>query len=115
MIFRAIKFLMKLIILFMLFITFVVFHNTEFGENVERQIGQALEYDNLWKSGLGLYRKVTGSSTVEKIDAKKLRKKFKKHIDSLQESDAVKKLPAKAEKIVEEERKRLEDIIEGGG
>jgi hypothetical protein len=115
MIFGVVKFLMKLIILFMLFIVFVVFHNTEFGENVERQIGQALEYDNLRKSGLGLYRKVTGSRVVEKIDTKKLRKKFKKQIDSLKELESFKKLPAKAEKIVEEERKRLEDIIEGGG
>jgi hypothetical protein len=115
MIFGPIKFLMKLIILFMIFIMFVVFHNTEFGEKVERQIGEALEYENLRKTGFDLYRKVTGSSTVEKINAKKLRKKFKKQIDSLQESDAVKKLPAKAEKIVEKERKRLEDIIEGGG
>jgi len=114
MIFGPVKFLMKLIILFMLLSMFVVFHNTEFGENVERQIGQALEYENLKKTGLDLYRKTAESSPLEGIDAKKLGKELKKQAGRLQESGPVKKLPARAEKIVEEERKRLEDIIEGG-
>ena len=115
MILGPVKFLMKLIILFMLFVMFVVFHNTEFGEKMERKIGQSLEYENLRKSGLELYSKVTGSSVVEEIDPKKLAKELKKQVDRLKESDPVKKLPARAEKIIEEERKRLEDIIESGG
>lgn len=114
MIFGPVKFLMKLIILFMLFIMFVVFHNTEFGAGVERQVGQALEYDNLRKTGLGLYLKVAGSSAVEELDTENLRKELEKQVDKLKKSEPFKKLPVRAEKIIEEERRRLEDIIEGG-
>jgi len=115
MIFGPIKFIMKLIILFMLLVMFVVFHNTEFGENVERKIGRALEYKNLRNTGLDLYRKAAGSSVVEEIDTKKVERELKRQVDRLKGSGPVKKLPAKAEKIIEEERKKLEDIIEGGG
>lgn len=115
MIFGPIKFLMKLIIMFLLFVVFVVLHNTEFGAKLEHKIGKALEYESLKKTGLSLYGRVAGSSAMDDIDAKKIGKNLeKKVVDRLKETDAVKKLPARAEKIVDEERKRLEDIIEGG-
>lgn len=114
MIFGPIKILMKLIILVLVFIMFVVFHNTDFGARMEQKIGLALEYENLRKVGLGLYSKTAGSPVVEE-NTKKMGKELKKQVERLKESDVVKKLPAKAEKIVDEERKRLENIIEGGG
>lgn len=115
MIFGPIKLLLKFFILILMFLLFVVIHNTDFGKDLEHKIGEALEYDNLKESAISAYRKLSGGSGKEALDSEKISREIKKKLEEVKKSGAGDKVSEKAEKILKEERKKLEEILESAG
>jgi len=108
------KFFLKMLLVFIIAVSAVYYHNTESGKALEQRIGKELEYDRLQTRG-GKYLDKTIDFVVnkgmEKV-GKTLNSSKADEPDGKDHSASGK--ARKEEKIKMDERKRLEQIIEQG-
>jgi isopentenyl diphosphate isomerase/L-lactate dehydrogenase-like FMN-dependent dehydrogenase len=104
-----------MVIVILIALAAVIYHNTDSGKEVEKRVGRAIEYKSL-KERAG----VLISKSIDFISLKGMRQKDKGKIVE-KGIDKIKSLPGKieparrVEKISDKERKKLEDIIENEG
>lgn len=107
-----IKFIFKIIIFFCVAFSAIIYHNTDAGKEMEKKIGQSLEFSSIMDHGKKLVKKTIHFILMEGMDSEdEVKKENKKKISP----PTVVKTKEGKEKIDEDERKRIEEIIESEG
>ncbi len=107
------KFLFKIIIVVIIAIAAVYYHNTESGKELEKTIGKELEYEQLQKRGEKYVDKTIDYIVTKGLDLAKKRvsESIGDKLDSNQTSSSEK--DNETQEIIKlDERKKLEQIIE---
>ena len=106
-----IKFFFKIIIVVCVAFAAVIYHNTDAGREMERRIGETLEFKNLKERGKMLIKKTLHFISLEgKAEGEREKKNERRSSPS-----SFTKPNKSKEKINEDERKRIEQIIEREG
>ena len=129
-----IKFLLKMIIVFIIALAAVIYHNTDAGRDMERRIGREMSLSRLAERGedlfdrtiyflslKGLEYKAQSEEALKKSLKDKAFGNKKEKPDLVHEESAVQRAvekkpvigPDKEEKIGEEDRRKLLQVIEG--
>ncbi|MBE9503201.1 MAG: hypothetical protein IME96_03395 [Proteobacteria bacterium] len=107
-----IKFLFKMVMVFCIAIVAVVYHNTESGKQMEDRVGKALEFRGLKERGKALISKTIHFISLDGMDDDSARDKMKKVRVKKDSTPLMKKTAELKERMPEDERKRIEQIIE---
>ena len=110
-----IRFIIKIIFVFFIAMAAVIYHNTEAGRELEKRVGEELSFDGLKESGKTLFKRFVYIISLEVLDEKKesfTKEKVKSDKKKVPSDKSSKK---GSEKILDDERERLEQIIEEEG
>ena len=111
-----IKFLFKMMMVFCIAIAAVVYHNTDSGKEMEDRVGKALEFRSLKERGKALISKTIHFISLDGMDEDSVKDELNK-VKKVKKDSAplMKKAAELKEKMPEDERKRIEKIIEEEG
>ncbi|MDH3974250.1 MAG: hypothetical protein OEV42_08220 [Deltaproteobacteria bacterium] len=122
-----IKFFFKLAIVFIIALAAVIYHNTESGKKFEKKVGEEISFDKMSERGKDLIEKTIYFLSLKGLEYKKKKAtvekgplKVNQNVEALPESavESSRKKEIKketTEKIGDEDRKRLEEILEQEG
>lgn len=112
-----IRFFIKIVIVIIIASAGVIYHNTDAGREMERRIGEELRFESLEKRVKKLATKIGDFISMKGMDGlnKKSGLKEKKVVRDKTSAEQGESAPESHEKIMEDERKRLEQIIESEG
>ena len=110
-----IKFLFKIMMVFCIAIAAVVYHNTDSGREMEDRVGNALEFRSLKDRGKTLISKAIHFISLDGMDQDSVRDRVKKARVKKDSNHSMTKPSELNERMPEDERKRIERIIEEGG
>ena len=122
-----IKFLFKLVIVIIIALAAVIYHNTDSGKKMEKKIGEEVDFEKMSERGKDLLEKAIYFLSLKGLEYKKktediqkgpLKVKLKEDIPpkpSVKSSGEKENKKKTTEKIGEEDRKRLEEILEKEG
>ena len=126
MIWGSIKFFVKIGIVILIAAAAVAYHNTDSGREMERRIGKVVEYDSMKARGKEFITRTVDFLSLKGMDA--VRKKTGKEKKSgVKGKTGVKKAPPAAakkvetgvkapeENITDEDRRKMEEILENAG
>lgn len=122
-----IKFLFKMVIVFIIALAAVIYHNTESGKRLEKKVGEEISFDKMSERGKDLLDKTIYFLSLKGLEYKKKSEEMRtgplraNQKEPVPPPAAVEKSINKeikketAEKIGEEDRRRLEEILETEG
>ncbi len=118
---------MKIFFVLIIALAAVIYHNTDSGREMERRIGEEISIERLAERGKELFSKVIDSLLLKGMDRDR-KQESKKSAGKAEKKESLKSSPRpvqektkgadktkNVENIADEERKKLEAIIESGG
>lgn len=110
-----IKFFFKMAVVFCVVFAAVLYHNTESGKEMEEKMGEALEFKSLKERGKALINKTIRFIALKGMDSGTKKDEAVGPGEGKAGSPPVSQPVESKEKMPEEERRRIEEIIESEG
>ena len=125
-----IRFFFKMAIVFIIALAAVIYHNTESGKRLEKKVGHEISFEKMSERGKNLFEKTIYFLSLKGLEYKKKNESLKMGplkgnqkaaapppavAEKIENKEIEKETAETAEKIGEEDRKKLEEILEAEG